>query len=404
MWRCAPAYIILPVTASLVVLMTVPAETHAGLEPQVLDAMKWLGPSQPAKAAQPAKVKGGIPKKYRPRVEKALEWLARQQQADGHFEMNGGKYPVPMTAMAGMALLAEGSNAKNGKYSKQIRKAVDWLLTRIGADELRNGLIGNPTNQEESYRYMYGHGFGMLFLACVYGEGANQKLEKKLKEVLTKAVVYSGQAQSSRGGWYYTSRKEGGDKDEGSVTITQVQALRACKNAAVAVPKEIIDKAQDYLKKCTNPNTGAVWYSWISKQDRVAITAAAVACGFNAGDYKDEYVKKWLRYCKKTIPEIGGVTPPTNHGHFEYTHYYFAQCMYLLGDNRWGELFPGEDGQVTWTKYREVLFDDLMKKQHDDGFWTGTGGSFSSVGPLYSTAIFATIMQLDRNVLPIYAR
>ncbi len=350
--------------------------------------------------AQPPKDKEkGIPKKYRPAVDKALQWIAKQQKPDGHWEATGGKYPVPITAMAGMPLLMEGSNGTSGKFKLNIIRTVDWLLDRVQP----NGLIGNPANQEESIRYMYGHGFGMLFLASAFGD-LDKARQAKVKPVLAKAVVFCGQAQSSRGGWYYTSKQDGGDKDEGSVTITQLQGLRACKNAGIAVPTEIIKKAQKYLQDCTNPATGAVWYSWISKQDRVAITAAAVACGFNAGEYNDEHVKKWLAYCKKTIPEVGGITPPTNSGHFDYTHYYFAQCVYILGEDGWGKVFgANERDAVTWTKYRQVLFDNLIAKQNEDGSWNG-GGGFSSVGPIYSTAIYATIMQLDRNLLPIYQR
>ena len=33
-----------------------------------------------------------------------------------------------MTALAGMALLMEGSTLREGKYSDNIRKAVDWLM------------------------------------------------------------------------------------------------------------------------------------------------------------------------------------------------------------------------------------------------------------------------------------
>ncbi|MCH8977613.1 MAG: hypothetical protein IH945_00005 [Armatimonadetes bacterium] len=34
-----------------------------------------------------------------------------------------------------------------------------------------------------------------------------------------------------------------------SVTITQVQALRSCRNVGVAVPKTMIDAAMDYLMR-----------------------------------------------------------------------------------------------------------------------------------------------------------
>ena len=57
------------------------------------------------------------------------------------------------------------------------------------------------------------------------------------------------------------SAADGGNFDEGSVTITQLQALRGRRNAGIVVPKSIIDKANKYLKNSTTPRGGVI-YSW----------------------------------------------------------------------------------------------------------------------------------------------
>ena len=56
-----------------------------------------------------------------------------------------------------------------------------------------NGMIGNPNNPTEAGRYMYGHGFGLLFLVCVYGEEEDGDRRKKLEDILTKAVKFTRQ-------------------------------------------------------------------------------------------------------------------------------------------------------------------------------------------------------------------
>lgn len=342
-----------------------------------------------------------VPEKYRDTVRKGLEWLAKQQHKDGHWSANGDQYPVSMTALAGLSLLMEGSTVREGKYASHLRRAADWMMARSRKGGLRDGLIGNPDNPTEAGRYMYGHGFGLLFLANVYGEEEDRERRERLKDILTRAVKYCAAAQSSRGGWYYTSRAEGGDNDEGSVTITQVQALRAARNAGIPVPQEIIKKAYNYLKMCTSPN-GAVYYSFQSRMERPAITAAAIACLFNAGQYKDELCKKWFRYCQRTIPAgLGGVPGGIRIGHDEYTHFYFAQCVYILGDDGWEKLFGATQAseRLTWTGYRNSLFDQLQRSQNADGSWSAGGGF--SVGPVYSTAMYCFIMQLDKGTLPI---
>jgi len=127
-----------------------------------------------------------IPEKYRETVRKGLEWLAKQQQSDGHFAANGNQYPVSMTALAGMALLMEGSTIREGKYSKQIKKTAEWLMDRSMKGGGRDGLIGNTDNPTEAGRYMYGHGFATLFLASVYGDEDNEKRRERLKDILTR--------------------------------------------------------------------------------------------------------------------------------------------------------------------------------------------------------------------------
>src|SRR5690348_12898073 len=256
-------------------------------------------------------------------VTRGLDWVASTQSRLGHWTANEGRYPTAMTALAGVALSCEGSTTTQGKYSKNIRLAVDYLLSRSRA----NGLIGDPGRDD---RYTYGHGYSMLFLSQVLGEEEDESRRKELIDVLTRAVAFTGEAQTAAGGWGYVSAKDGSDFDEGSTTITQVQGLRGCRNAGIPVPKEIIDSAVEYIRKCTLPD-GGVQYSSKGGGGRPAITAAAIACLFNAGEYDDKYVPKLKEYCDKNFADI------TNQGfgHWHYAHYYFAQVRYREGGKEW---------------------------------------------------------------------
>jgi hypothetical protein len=359
--------------------------------------------------ASPAPVRADeIPEKYRKAVDKGLEWLASKQNEKGYWGANGDNYPLSMTGLAGMALLMEGSTVKEGKYAAHIRRAVDFLMEKSQDAQQRDGLIGDTTIPTEAGRYMYGHGFATLFLASVYGDETDSKKRARLKDILTRAVKYIGNAQSTLGGWYYTSKADGHDQDEGSVTITQMQALRACRNAGIPVPKDIINKGIDYLSKSTTQAGGVVYSLGRGGVgapvggERPALTAAAISCGFSAGEYKSELCKKWLKYCQRAIPIAnGGVA---RMGHDEYTHYYYAQALYVLGDKGWEALFgPTPDAdRLTWTKYRDQMGDRLLQIQAQDGSFP-SGGGFS-VGPVYSTAVYLAILQLDKGVLPIYQR
>ncbi|MFO0927090.1 MAG: prenyltransferase/squalene oxidase repeat-containing protein [Gemmataceae bacterium] len=343
-----------------------------------------------------------VPKEYQETIRKGLDWLAKNQFKDGHWEGVNGQYAVSMTALGGMALLCEGSTLREGKYRDNIRRAVNWLMDRVQP----NGLIGNPTSQSEGGRYMYGHGFSLMFLASVVGEVENARRRERLVQLLEKAAKYTRDAQTNRGGWGYVSAKDGSNFDEGSVTITQVQALRAARNAGIIVPGEAIKDAQKYLKDSTN-DQGGVQYSLAfgggRGEGRPALTAAAIACGFSFGDYNGELVKKWLKYCQGTLATPGD---GRRIGHDEYTHYYYAQVVYVLGDDRFKKLFPDarSDEVVNWSSYRKAVFDEFKRTQSADGSWSHDSWTARMVGPVYVTACYLTVLQLDKAALPIYQR
>lgn len=331
-------------------------------------------------------------------ISKGLEWIKKNQHADGHWGAHGDQYPTTMTGLAGMALLMEGSTLREGKYSDNLVKAVEWFMKRSQP----TGLLGNPNNPTESSRYIYGHGFGLLFLASVYGEEDDGDRRKKLEVLLKKAVEFSGNAQTDKGGWGYVSAKDGGNFDEGSTTITQLQALRAARNAGIPVKKEIIDKATKYLRECTTPRGGVVYNhpggagAAAAGGERPPITAAAVACAFSAGQYNDEYAKKWIKFCKENIPIGRG-----RQYHDEYQSYYLAQAIYVLGDDGYARLFPQSraEERLTWSKYRDVIFDYLATRQAQDGSWTG-----GHIGTVFTTACHLVILQLENGTLPIFQR
>jgi hypothetical protein len=66
-------------------------------------------------------------------VEAALQWLARHQEADGHWDSvkyGGGSYTPDMgdTALAVLAFLGAGYTHKTGKFKDTVDKGVRWLL------------------------------------------------------------------------------------------------------------------------------------------------------------------------------------------------------------------------------------------------------------------------------------
>ena len=114
-------------------------------------------------------------------------------------------------------------------------------------------------------------------------------------------------------------------------------------------------------------------------------------------------MKKWLKNCQLhlAIPGDG-----RRMGHDEYTHYYYAQVVYVLGDDRFKRMFPDakSDELLTWSKYRKSVFEEFKRTQSADGSWSHDSWTARMVGPVYVTACYLTILQLDKAALPIYQR
>ncbi|MEM9942167.1 MAG: prenyltransferase/squalene oxidase repeat-containing protein [Planctomycetota bacterium] len=305
-------------------------------------------------------------------IDRGLDWLKSRQNRLGGWDHKS--YPVAVSALAAMALTCSGSTTTQGPHAQSIRNAVDFLISK----SRKNGLIGDPRRDQ---RYTYGHGFAMLFLSQVLGEEEDIDRRTELIEVLDRAVGFSVSAQTKAGGWGYVSGKES-DFDEGSTTITQVQGLRGCRNAGIVVPQKAIEDAKKYIYRCQNSDGGISYSTTTIGSSRPAITAAALAALYNAGEYEGKVVDLMWAYCKKRLHRIEA----DEYGHWHYAYLYYTQVVYRQPDE-------------LWQPYRNRLNQRLADSQTAQGFWEE-----SSVGAVYATSVNLIVMQMDFGYLPIFQK
>jgi len=334
-----------------------------------------------------------IPEKYRATVHKGLEYLLKNQSKDGHWEGDGGKHPVAMTGLAGLALIMEKDTSRSQgigvtvpklKYLDKTRKAADWLTDK---SQGRDGLIFSE-HPSETARYMEGHGLATLFLAGAYQCETDEARRKKLMEVLNRAVKYIVKAQSSQGGWYHTSKVEGHDFDTISTTVMQIQALQAAENAGVPVPGAALSDAQHYvrqfLKVALEKNKEQAKPG--QSHTPLAEIAGALACrGVHLPVRTNREGEVSTKALQEAVPDLP-VGRDVKFGRDELTHYYYAQALFNVGGG-------------VWTTYRTAMFDHLQISQNKDGSWPA--GDRISVGPVYATALWCTVLQLDKRSHPV---
>ncbi|MFP4434005.1 MAG: prenyltransferase/squalene oxidase repeat-containing protein [Phycisphaerae bacterium] len=318
-------------------------------------------------------------------IDRGLNYLSKTQRRDGSWLNQGGwgTYPAVMTSLSAMGLMSGGSTAHSGPYSKEVRRAMSYVL-RVAESDSQGVISGS-----NSGRSMYGHGFSLLFLAMCYGTERDPDNGKRLKKALDKAVKIIEDSQSPKGGWYYTPSS---NSDEGSVTVTQLQALRACRNAGIKVSRKVIEDSVKYLKLCQNKDGGICYSARSRGSSRPAISAAAVACFYSAGLYdrqtggsgpEAEMVEKLVRYVKQNVSVSQG---GRYSGYYFYTHMYMSQAMYMRG---------GKD----WQNYYPAMAKKLRGMQAPDGSWNG-----DNIGTTYGTAIASMILQLPYGYLPVVQR
>ena len=309
-------------------------------------------------------------------IESGANYLANSQNRDGSWNNMGGwgTYPTAMTAIAATGLLMTGSTSTQGPHAKAIRKAADFLV-RVSQP---NGLIATPA---ELGQCLHGHGFAMLFLAQVYGMEEDVAAQRHIHDVLTRAVRLTERSQSRAGGWLYSPESDG---DEGSVTVTQIQGLRACRDAGIQVNATTVKNAVRYIERSANPDGGIRYQVNGGGDSRPPITAAAVATLYNAGNYDSPLALKCLAFCDRTINIASGGNMWW--GHYYYSHLYYAQAKYQRGGKE-------------WDHYYRPMAERLVNTQRVDGSWMG-----DQVGTSYGTGIALIILGLPYQYVPIYQR
>jgi hypothetical protein len=306
-------------------------------------------------------------------IDRGLAFLAQRQLDDGSFGTSGMGRNVAVCGLAGMAFLADGSTPGRGRYGKHLDRTIDYLIESTGDD----GLIAAAGDATRGP--MYGQGFAALFLCEVYGMTDRPALRDRLGPAIELIVA----AQNDEGGWRYTPQPRDADV---SVTVCQVMALRAARNAGFAVPRETIDRSIAYVKQCQNPDGG---FRYMRAEgppaSGFARTAAGVVALYNAGLYEAPEVARGLEYLAASAPGKPGADEATNDSYYFYGHYYAAQAMWHAGDERWRQWYP-------------AIRDQLIARQRADGSWA------DPVGAEYGTAMATIILQTPNNYLPILQR
>jgi hypothetical protein len=334
-----------------------------------------------ARAADPAAARADVPKddvvvddKTEAIIKGAVKWLAAKQQPNGSWTTGrGNEHPVAMTGYTLICFMSAGHLPGEGEYGKNVTRGMNYLLSCVRAD-------GYITNGGESN--MYNHGIAAIALAELYGQTKDPKLKQKL-DLAIKLIV---NCQNQQGGWRYRPAIVDGDI---SVTVLQLVAARAALNSGIEVPQSTIDKGVSFVKSCYDKRSGGFTYQPRGNPPGFARTAAAIYSLQVCGRYDEAEVKTGADYLLNRPLNPNGEW-------FTYGNFYAAPAMYMVGGQTW---------QRWYDKMKKVLVEDAgskFKREGDMNYWEPLDGQ--GVGPVYATAVYATILAMPYHYIPLYQR
>jgi hypothetical protein len=319
-------------------------------------------------------------------LQKGARYLLSQQDIRSGSISNKGKSETAMTSLSILALCSLGHQPGDATpEGETLRKALNFILhpDLQGAD----GYFGAKDNSR-----MYGHGITTLMLAEMLGMGFSAEQDDFIRRKCRRGIELILRAQKvpksdpSRGGWRYTPDDPHSDM---SVTVWQVMALRASRNAGLDVPKEAIDEAVSYIKRLYEPVDRKKWngggFGYQNRGHEPSTTAEGLLALQVCGEYE---APETLGAAELLFKE--GPAKPEERW-FYYTMYYYAQGMYQRGGKY------ADEG-------RRVVAEMLLPLQSPEGYWEQGGGDGRDTGKVYATAMAMLSLAVKNHFLPIYQR
>ena len=327
-------------------------------------------------------------------VDKALAYLATQQERDGSFKGHDVGQPA-ITSLAIMAFISRGHQPGAGPHGAKLEKAIDFVLDTQERDGLFTYLPapGPYEKRQPSHTATYNHAIAGLMLGEVYGMCTGKRSER-VRRAIQAGLVFTWRLQRQRkdrasdeGGWRYIHDRDDRDSDI-SVSGWHLMFMRSAKNAEFDVPKPLVDAALGYVRRCYVDSSRGTFSYFPGKSDKAnrtmtGIGALSLALG---GQHRDPMVRKAADWMLRK-----GMDDYNDDDRWHYCHYYMVQAMAQVGGDHWRQFFPG-------------VLNELLRHQRSNGSWRPGRASESYLGAVYFTSLGVLTLTPPYQLLPLYQR
>ena len=336
-------------------------------------------------------------------VERAVNFLISQQQADGSFPTMEHAQPG-VTSLCTLALMAHGHMPGDGLAGERLDRAAQFimscqkpngLITLHGPDRPQ---ITRDETHEIGVAAAYNHAIASLTLCEIYGM-AHSERSPQMQQVINKALAAALTMQrwqkdmpGDKGGWRYLDDFDQNDSDL-SVTGWYLMFLRSARNAGFNVPKQSIDDAVGYVRRAFDKNYGAFGYTVGTGRSPSRGTAGAgiLALG-HAGFHNSAEAQRTGQWLMQYSFEVYNDNLGLERDRYHYSLFNCCQGMYQLGSPYWEQFFP--------RTVRTVL-----AHQQADGSWDAESYHRDRLfGNSYTTALVLLAVGAPNQLLPVFQR
>ncbi|MFN7811767.1 MAG: prenyltransferase/squalene oxidase repeat-containing protein, partial [Planctomycetia bacterium] len=262
----------------------------------------WLLPAPAVVGQNPAPLPLR-PEQIQRSIDKARDWLLKQQKADGSWPSARMPFPVGTTALTMLALANAGVDADN----LNMRRALQWLRTQEPKDTYSVAL--------------------QTMVLAMLAPDADRKIIQRNAEWLERMQIRSpNRQQGNDGAWHYGDRGGAGDPSNSQFALL---ALHEASRAGIRVRDETWKQAQQYWADLANadgswgymagqPGTGSMTCAgisslWITTEhvglpDARAQQESVSCCGGGSSPKLIERGLDWLgkRFSVRQNPGVGG--------------------------------------------------------------------------------------------------
>jgi hypothetical protein len=313
-------------------------------------------------------------------VNRALQWLAANQETNGHWSItrSGGQpgHDVATTAFALLAFYGHGERHDQPcQYRDTVTRGLRWLLAKQNklTGDLRETQDGR--GKERNGNAMYDQGIATLALTEAYGVTK----DPDLFDAAQSAIYFLADAQhKAQGGWRYVP--EPADTDL-SVSGWVIMALESAQMSGVHVSPKTLTGVRKFLKSVATGAQGG-HYAYMPGNERS--TAAMTAVGF---------------FCSQLMGLPANTPRAFESGAFLMNTPLTSDDVYY---SYYGTLAAYQNQGPSWRAWNKALQTKILAAQSADGSWSAGGQFGSQMGRVITTSLLALSLEAHYRYTPLY--